>query len=185
MKKIVSIAVIFLTAFFVLGCGPATLTPQEKAFIGNQKTVYTQVGMWAYKGVKVYGTNYSKGLLIPVNSPVTISSVDSSNIKFTYKGQDIVLENTKYTRVDINKLLDRTFAVTKVDLSKFSKATRESILRGEVKIGMSKDAVILARGYPPAHKTPSLKDNNWRYWVNRFNTTLYHFKNDKVISILR
>lgn len=185
MKRIASVAIIFMAAFFILGCGPATLTPQEKAFVGNQKTVYTQVGMWAYKGVKVYGTNYSVGFFIPVNSSVVISAVNSDSIRFTYENQRIVLVNTKYTEVNINKLLDRTFATTRVDLSKFSKTTQKYIMHGEIKIGMSKDAVILARGYPPASKTPSLKGNSWRYWVSRFNTTLYTFKNDKVESVLR
>ena len=32
---------------------------------------------------------------------------------------------------------------------------------------MSKDAVLMAYGYPPDHKTPKLEDDTWSYWLGR------------------
>jgi hypothetical protein len=47
---------------------------------------------------------------------------------------------------------------------------------------MTKQDVIASVGYPPAHKTPSLDGNEWRYWENRFGTILVTFKDGKVAA---
>lgn len=54
---------------------------------------------------------------------------------------------------------------------------------GQVKVGMRKSAVVVAMGYPPKHKTPNLEANQWQYWMNRFNTILVLFENDRVTLI--
>lgn len=186
MKKFFLAITVLLAMLFTVGCHAVKLTPNEQMFVGHNQIVYTQVGMWADRGVKVFGTNYRRGLFIPVNSSVTIKSINGSIIKFKYNSNMLYIVNVrKYTKVNINQLLDRTFAIKKVTLSKFNKVTKRNILNGDIKVGMSKDAVILARGYPPAHKTPSLQDNEWRYWVSRFNTTVYQFKNNKVSKIIK
>lgn len=184
MKKIISVAVIFLAAFLMSGCGPAKLSPKEQAYIDKKEVLYTQVSMWSEKS-RIIATNYSRGTFIPVNTPVVITGVSSNTITFKLKDEEIVIKNVAYTKVNINKLLERTFATTKVKLSKFTAAEQKSILMGQVNVGMSKEAVIVARGYPPAHRTPSLDSNSWRYWVNRFVTTVYNFKDNKVSSIGR
>ena len=40
----------------------------------------------------------------------------------------------------------------------------EKIKTGTVEKGMSKQEVILAYGYPPPHRTPSINDNTWIYF---------------------
>jgi len=48
---------------------------------------------------------------------------------------------------------------------------------------MSKEAVILAIGYPPEHVTPTLESNTWKYWRTRFATQLVSFVDGKVVDI--
>ena len=60
---------------------------------------------------------------------------------------------------------------------------RENINAGTVKNGMSKAAVVVARGYPPAIETPSLKRNQWKYWRNRWDTIVVTFNNDRVVNV--
>jgi len=45
-----------------------------------------------------------------------------------------------------------------------------SIRSGVIKAGMSKQAVIASYGYPPEHRTPSLEDNQWMYWMSKYRT---------------
>ena len=33
---------------------------------------------------------------------------------------------------------------------------------------MSDEIILMAYGYPPAHRTPSLEADEWVYWLNRF-----------------
>ncbi|WP_321778457.1 hypothetical protein [Sulfurimonas sp.] len=184
MKTFINIILISITTLFFIGCGSAKLTPEQQGYIKKRETLYTQVSMWSYKN-QVKGTNYSTGMFIPVNSKVTIVAVSSSKIKFTYNGKNILIINTKYTKVDIKTLLDRTFSKSKVNLSKFSKKEQSNILKGKLALNMSKEATIIARGYPPTHTTSSLKKDSWKYWASRWDTIIYKFKNNKISSIIK
>jgi hypothetical protein len=57
---------------------------------------------------------------------------------------------------------------------------QQSVMAGEIAVGMSKTAVVMAYGYPPGHRTPSLKLDKWTYWENRFKTRTVNFSDDKV-----
>jgi outer membrane protein assembly factor BamE (lipoprotein component of BamABCDE complex) len=49
---------------------------------------------------------------------------------------------------------------------------------------MTKDGVRIALGYPAAHQTPSLNENTWVYWTNRFKSFKIEFDaNGKVTKI--
>ena len=182
MKNIVKVIAVLAITLIIGGCGAAKLSPSEQALV-NAK-VYTQVAMWDYKST-VIGTNYSITSLIPINSEVSISKVTSKAIIFTYKDKEIVFKNIpKYTGVDINGLLTRSFANKKVDLSTFDEKTQKNIIAGSVVTGMSKKAVILARGYAPVHETASFESNTWKYWKTRWNTILVEFKDNKVSKII-
>ena len=43
----------------------------------------------------------------------------------------------------------------------------DAIRKGVVIAGMSKRAVLISYGYPPEHKTPSLDDASWLYWLGK------------------
>jgi len=51
-------------------------------------------------------------------------------------------------------------------------------------VGMSKEGVVFAIGYPPPHETPRLEGDQWRYWKRRFDSILVHFENGRVTRIV-
>lgn len=182
MKKIISITVAFFTMLFLIGCGGASLTPKQEAIVNSQTEVYTQVSMWVDNN-KVYGTNYANGLHIPVNTKVKILDMNAKVIKFEYLGASIAyLVMSKHTKVNAGKTLERLFSQNAVNLSKYSSTTRDNITNGKVEVGMTKEEVVLSRGYPPFHQTLSLQANKWKYWYNRFKTVNVTFKNNKVVE---
>ena len=179
--KIIGLA---LLALVISGCASIQLNSQQQALIDDSTTLYTQVGMWTEKG-KVIATNYKRGEHIPVNSRVVITDVNASTITFSYAGSLITLKNIeKFTQVDVATLMTRTFSAEPVNLMKFSALEKAAIQKGDVVLDMSKDAVITSRGFPPAHKTASLKLDSWRYWQNRFGTIVYKFEQGKVSKIV-
>ncbi|MCP3941732.1 MAG: hypothetical protein GY710_09665 [Desulfobacteraceae bacterium] len=183
MKKTIIYAIALITAFTIFGCVSSKLSPETQAIVNNKGIVYTQICMWT-ENSHIIATNYATGELIAINSPVTIEDITSKTITFNWEGESIVLKNVKkYTKLNIDGLFRRTFKNTKVDLSRFNKNITNNIKKGIVKTEMSKDEVILARGYPPAHRTASLEKNNWRYWSNRFHQSIYTFKNDLLTKI--
>ncbi|WP_294960488.1 hypothetical protein [Sulfurimonas sp.] len=181
MKRIISIISLLLTTFVLIGCGAAKLSPAQQELVKSNATMYTKVSMWTEKN-RVYGTNYSRGLHIPINTEVKILAVSSKVITFEYMGSKInYYVYTKYTKVDAAGTLDRLFSKTKVDLSMYSEDTLQNILDGKIVVGMTKEEVVLSRGYPPFHATISLKADVWKYWNNRFQTIEVRFEDNKVI----
>ncbi len=130
-------------------------------------------------------TNYRKGILVPVNTEVSLLKQTRKTIVVALPGGlELTIENIEpYSGETIEGILARTLSTNKVDLSSFSEMERKAIAAGEVSIGMSKKAVVTALGYPPKHKTPSLESNQWRYWRNRFGTFVVHFEDDRVSRI--
>lgn len=131
-------------------------------------------------------TNYRKGILIPINTPVSLVSIDtkSAQVKLRDGGQPLNIENVqKYTKDDMPAAFLKIFGPRPVNLEDFSEDERDGILAGKVKKGMDRRAVLAAIGYPPQHETPSLNGNDWTYWSNRWNKFVVHFKNNKVENI--
>ncbi|MDQ2069227.1 hypothetical protein [Natronospira bacteriovora] len=149
------------------------------------KTVYTQITIWA-DGNQHLATNYRVGYQIPVNTRVEIldSNRDAIVINVPDINRNVRIVNVPgYTNLDIEGIYDRYFSDSRVNLNRFDAATREAIEKGEPKEGMSRDAVVMARGYPPAHQTPSLDQNTWTYWRNRFARQVVTFSGDSVSEL--
>jgi hypothetical protein len=150
-------------------------------------TYYTAVNIWFEDPKEIPSTNYHKGVILPINSQVTINSVRKNTITFTDENKipytiQIV---RKHTPIPNEEIFKRYFSEAKVDLGKFSDEERKNILTGTIAVGMSKDAVIAAYGYPPPHVTPSLEGNLWKYWESRFgNFTVMFNKDGKVLHVL-
>ncbi|MDD5633462.1 MAG: hypothetical protein PHI13_15750 [Methylococcales bacterium] len=149
------------------------------------RVYYTQFSLFQEEN-NFRTTNYRKGTLIPINTRVSLVSIDSDkvNLKLVGSGQPLSIENVqKYTKDDMPTAFLKIAGLNKVDLSAFSKSEQENILAGKVKEGMGRKAVLAAIGYPPQHKTPSLAANEWTYWASRLQSFVVHFKNDKVVNI--
>ena len=180
MKKIATIFSMLLVLLVITGCGAIKLSPEKQAFIDKKTSLYTQVTMWSDKD-KVVGTNYSVSSIVPINSKVTIISVSASTIVFSFNGQKLSYAVTSsYTKINANQMLDRLFGTSSVDLSKSTKEVQANITRGVVARGMTKEEVLLARGYPPFHETASTKADTWKYWRNKWTTGTVTFENNIV-----
>lgn len=151
------------------------------------RVLYTQVNIHSLKGKTVTWVNYQVESLIPVNTEVTIDAISGSKITFTINetGQQLKLKN-KQRRSGMDGLAwaKKHFGPRRVALGKFTRNERDAIERATARKGISKDAVITALGYPPAHQTPSLKNNYWLYWRNRWDKFGVNFdKAGKVTQI--
>lgn len=150
------------------------------------KTVYTQRNLWIDRDEHL-ATNYAVGRRLPVNSAVEIvdTSAREMIVRVADSGREFTLANIpKYTKKDIRAIYERYFGPSRVDLGRFSAAERRAIDNGDIVEGMSKEAVLVARGYPPAHETPTLELDAWKYWRSRYDTILVRFDdNDRVSGI--
>lgn len=155
-------------------------------FAADDKTYYTQHSFYVYKN-KYDTTNYHIDTLVPINTAVKITDMGSSGMEFEIPSMGnmaVKFRNIeKYSHLDMDKLKARLLGTTKVDLSKSSKKVQDAIKGGRVITGMTKKEVLLAYGYPPAHKTPSIENNSWTYWKTRWNKMIVNFQDNKVSRI--
>ena len=180
MKKILPIVIISMfTGFCTLATGSSVLGADQAA--GGKK--YTAYNMWYESGKEgaMWTINYKTGIIIPVGTEVTDVKVSKKGISFvTVKDQVeyTALFNVKFhpgkTTEDYAKIMfsEKDFSQLTQGMSQ---TELEGIKEGVIKVGMSKQAVIVAYGYPPEHKTPNTNSNVWLYWINRFKSKAINF----------
>jgi hypothetical protein len=187
MKKFFQLVVIFSMMVLLTSCNRMGRTPEAlPANIQIGDTYYTQFALQFEKGHFIT-TNYRIGVLLPINSKVTLLDINRKVIKVHLEdfGHDLLIKNAaKHVGGDAFYYFGKLFDRQKVNLNKFTKKERANIKKGKVAVGMRKDAVIAAIGYPPTHQTPSLEYNNWTYWKTRWGDKfIVYFKNGRVTRI--
>ena len=60
----------------------------------------------------------------------------------------------------------------------------QRVLLELIKKGMSREAAIMAYGYPPTHANPDIESNTWNLWKNRWDKMIVNFSNGKVSNII-
>jgi len=178
--------ILALVVFIAAGFGMQVVVAEEDSPVG--KTYYTQVNIWFEKPKKIYGTNYHVGAIIPVGTKVKITEIRSSKLYFTDLKTNIkyrIINKTKHNNITMTDLLNKWFSKTDImaaggKFSKFSEKEQKAIRIGIVENGMSKDAVLMAYGYPPTIRTTSLESDRWTYWRNRWITQVANFTDNKV-----
>ncbi len=155
------------------------------------KTFYTKANIWYENPEKIYSTNYHRGAILAVGTKVTMKGVSAKEITFSNEnGLDfrIVYIKKHSPGITVQDHFKRYFS-EKTPMAyggpfrKFSKSEQESIRKGEISEGMSKDAVLMSYGYPPPIKTPNLKSDRWVFMENRFMTRAVLFRDNKVTSV--
>jgi hypothetical protein len=128
-------------------------------------------------------TNYARGDLVPINTPVKL--INMSGKKFTLRrldsGGDIEVENIeKYSHLSLSEVAARMLSAEKTPIEKLVPTLQKAIKEGEMRRGMTKDQVIMARGYPPAHETASTDSDRWVFWSSRFVKQTIVFTNGRL-----
>jgi hypothetical protein len=83
-------------------------------------------------------------------------------------------------RIGAHACAGRTLSTEPTDLSGFE--FQKDIKVGRLRKGMTKEEAILARGYPPVHRTYSTEDDRWIYQQNRFAVQMVVFADGKLIE---
>lgn len=191
MKKIL----ITLFAGFIiaglLGCR------HRRPFAGENiqpagKEYYTTVNIWYEHPQETLSTNYHAGTIIPAGSKVRIIRVTGETISFealNTSAEYRLVHVKRHSIITMEEYFNWHFSRTDPlgDDGKFASFTdleKKHVKAGTLAKGMSKDAVVMAYGYPPTHETPSLKSSSWQYWTRRFDTLVVRFEGDRVSEIV-
>jgi hypothetical protein len=183
----------FLKVLFVVSCAVLIYIPFAQAEkVVEGKTFYTTANIWYEHPDKIFSTNYHTGAIIPIGTKVTIKEVRDKEIQFISEKEQtfkiIFLKKHSKPGMTVWDYFEQYFSEENPlreggAFHKFSEDEKRNIKVGEIAMSMSRAAVLMAYGYPPSHRTPSLKSDVWIYWTSRFEQTTVHFKDDKVTKI--
>ena len=141
---------------------PKMITPEAG------KEYYTRYNFMFEKGRHVT-TNYWRGELVPVNTKVTLVSLGGKKMVLDIDGVKVSFVNArKHTQRGIETIASELLSPTKIPLEKLPGELRNDVESGVLRLGMTKEQVLMTRGYPPRHKTSSIKANTWVYWSSKF-----------------
>ena len=178
---------LFMTAFLLLQACNRSLSPTElDASVKTGSIYYTQVSIMYEKGHHKT-TNYRRGKLLPINTPVKLLDISRKRmtVEIQPSGAQLLIVNViKHTGDDTTQAFKKLFGINKVNLSGLTALEKRNVLAGKVDTGMRKKAVLAAIGYPPRIQTPSLDDDQWTYWSSRYNKFMVHFSNDRVVKVV-
>jgi len=151
--------------------------------------IYTNCNLWYNPDHQIAGMNYQDGKIIPFGSEVEIIKATKNQIRFK------TLSNQQEYRIDFDPewaMVSSEIYIRQVftlqDRQQLAKdipaETVRNIERGLVVRGMNRREVLLTCGTPAACRTPSLENDTWIYWTDRFSTIRVVFKDGKVAEIL-
>ena len=123
-------------------------------------------------------TNYWQGTLVPINTQVTVVSLGDKSMELRLmSGETVKIVNVeKYSKRSMTDIARNLLTPEAVPVDKFDEATVNAIKGGTLILGMTKEQVVMAHGYPPGHKTPSLDADTWLYWNGRSDVRTILFK---------
>jgi len=187
MKKIIKAACIMAVILpGILACGSGRIE-----YANANKQLYTLVNLHPDEAhARMYSVNYQREGLIKYCTPVTITQVSSKAavIRDDSTGKTYqYIFHMKSMRTSQQEHLNRIFS-TACDpslIEQLSEEDQKGIDIGNVSVGMTKDGVLIAIGYPPEHETPSLENDRWKYWTNRMATFVVVFQDGVVVDIIR
>lgn len=171
----------------LMGLLLTTLAAAETRYL--KYNVHTQVDRAnVLKGSYANYTNPGDGhVIIPAGTKINITRKARRGFFFTHEvsAQDAFIEfHQRNMGMSMDAYIDLITSSSPVDYSHLSAADRKGIKEGRAAVGMSKEGVMAALGYPAAHRTPNLEASRYVYWQNRFRTLAVDFDNNgKVTSI--
>lgn len=190
MKKLI---IVLALAVLLGGCTTATVMKEGKQVSPIGREYYTKVNIWYEKQNKILSVNWHVGAILHAGIKVEIVRYGGNRV--TFKAENItepftLVNASRYSIISLEELFKRYFSKEDIKaeggiLSKFTEEELANIKKGAITEGMSKEAVLVAYGYPPSNRTPDITSDYWQYFRNKFVRDLVNFQDNKVVNIER
>ena len=164
------------------------MSTEQPLRVEDQGKLYTAYNLWYEKPERMFAINYGRGSMIPAGTRVAAVRVHRSRKRPTITfsrvadgdGYTIFFRPQFFPGVTIEEFKDRLFTDKPIEeqTAGLTQSEISAIREGRLVEGMRREAVLITRGYPPSHYTPSLDENTWYYWENRFVKEAVRFDTD-------
>ena len=148
--------------------------------------LFTAYNVWFEQPTKMYSTNYQKGNMLPAGSEVKEVNRSSKKVEFVDVKTNMKFSVEFFAKhhpgVKPEQWIDRF--LTSRDFSALTRGLTgdeiKAVRAGQVKVGMSRKAVLVSVGYPPEIATPNTDLDVWKFWRDRFRNYEVKFTGGKV-----
>ena len=155
----------------------------------HMSPIFTQTNLHPDESrARLYSVNFQQAGLIPAGTEVVFASLNEKQFSFIVKktARTYYYLNHKQSNEPFETHLLRFFgpAWDETKITSLPAVDQEGIRGGKPSVGMTRQGIILAMGWPPRLENPDLKAARWRYWRHRFDTIAVEFdQDDKVVNI--
>jgi len=110
--------------------------------------------------------------VVSAGTPARVLAFGEHEVKVQIDGRPMTLGLDYGRRQNLREWAQRMIVAQdpKDRIAGWPEAVRNAIASGKIALGMTKEQVIVAIGYPPAHATPSLESAQWKYWYDTHGT---------------
>lgn len=156
----------------------------------NKYNIHTQTkdGVNAKASYANYIGPYEGHIIVPPGTKLVVTKKSRKSFTFTYnEGQKVVTYEFHKSRMgmELADYLELITSAKPVSPSGLSKVDKQGVTKGQALVGMSREGVKTALGYPAKHRTPSLEDMTWVYWKDRFRTVGVDFDASGKVKAVR
>lgn len=168
------VARIIVVGFVLTGCQQTQQTLTKMGLPGGETEVnrvgYTCCNLH-HESNWINDGNYAELPMIGVGAPATVTGygrhyasvlIDSKPMRL---GHDYGREQET-----LEQWVDKIVVIEdpKKRLASYPADVQDAIRKGKIKVGMTREQVIMSIGYPMTSENPSLDSDLWRYWVSSF-----------------
>jgi hypothetical protein len=119
---------------------------------------------------RISDANWTHAPMILAGAPIRVLSYGTNESQVEIDGKPFVIAHEygrKQENVEqfVRKLVVPSNPAQKI--ASWPEAVRNAVRTGTVVNGMTREQVIVAVGYPPTHRTPSLDMPVWNHWQSR------------------
>ncbi len=182
MFKRIAYGVVCGCLAMVMGCAGGSKIDSPLATAQGVKTL---VNLHPDEGRNVlYSANFQQPGLIPRCSDITVKSVTDKRLVFVVNstGTEYTYVKHKTSVAPWEEHLEKVFGTNCTPSTGMSDIDQKGIKEGRAYVGMSKQGVLDAIGYPPTVRNPMEMDT-WTYWRNHWATFRVVFENGMVSHI--
>jgi hypothetical protein len=187
LKKKIGVGPVLLLSVLCLFCANPALAAKDVLF--TKYNIHTQAKGNLLNASYANYTNPGAGhYIVPAGTEITLLSKSGKEFKFRINGDGrevrfLFHEPRMGMRVD--EYIEKITSPQPVSLKKLSALDRKGVEQAKALVGMTREGVMTALGYPAAHKTPSLESPTWIYWTNRFGTLAVDFDSRGKVKAVR
>jgi len=164
------------------GCTPENVKPDQNPgmLIGYTCCNFHYEKDWINDG------NYAQLPMIPAGTPIKVTEYGRYRAHVDIDGKPFRLgldcgREAETTEQWVAKLV--VASDPKAKLATYPTAVRQAIQKGQIMVGMSKEQVIMAVGYPLTNENPRYDAPYWRYWWSSFGEYQVHWQGNRVSQV--